>query len=69
MSGSIVNNMSLVTKIYFPREALPVALNARSIPGFRYRCNLASVLILIFRYRFTQRVCCSCRSYWQPNSC
>ncbi len=43
MSTSLVQNMTLVTKIYFPREALPIAAMLARLMDF----GIAAVLLLI----------------------
>jgi lipopolysaccharide transport system permease protein len=42
MASSIVQNMSLVTKIYFPREAIPIAVMLARLLDF----GVASILII-----------------------
>ena len=49
MSGSIVYNMSLVTKIYFPREVLPVASMLARFMDFGIAAALFVVLILFYK--------------------
>jgi len=49
MSGAIVGNMSLVTKIYFPREILPIAAVLARLIDFGVAAVLLAVLIIIFR--------------------
>jgi lipopolysaccharide transport system permease protein len=46
---SIVGNMSLVTKIYFPREVLPIATVATHFVD--YLCGLAVLLVMLAYYR------------------
>jgi lipopolysaccharide transport system permease protein len=43
MASSIVQNMSLVTKIYFPREALPISVMLARLLDF----GIAAVLIIL----------------------
>jgi lipopolysaccharide transport system permease protein len=45
---SLVGNMSLVTKIYFPREILPMASVAASFIDFLIACALFVVMIIIY---------------------
>jgi lipopolysaccharide transport system permease protein len=49
MSNTLVFNMSLVTKIYFPREILPVAALLARLLDFAVASVLVVVLILIYR--------------------
>jgi lipopolysaccharide transport system permease protein len=49
MTGSLVQNMSLVTKIYFPREALVIASMMARLLDFGISASLLIVLIIIFR--------------------
>ena len=49
MTGSLVQNMSLVTKIYFPREALPVAAMLARLMDFGIAAALLIVLIIFFQ--------------------
>jgi lipopolysaccharide transport system permease protein len=48
MTLSLVGNMDLVSKIYFPREALPVAAMAARLMDFGIAAILLLVLMLIF---------------------
>lgn len=48
MTLSLVANMDLVSKIYFPREALPVAAMAARLMDFGIAAILLLVLMLIF---------------------
>jgi lipopolysaccharide transport system permease protein len=48
MSNSIVGNMSLVTKIYFPREVLPIASMLARLIDFGVAGSLLIILILFF---------------------
>lgn len=52
MSGSLVSNMSLVTKIYFPREILPVSAMLARLMDFGLAAGLLIVLIVYFRVPF-----------------
>ena len=49
MSNSIVSNMTLVTKIYFPREALPLASMLARFADFGISAILLMVLIVLFQ--------------------
>jgi lipopolysaccharide transport system permease protein len=49
MSSSLIQNMSLVTKIYFPREAIPVAAMLARLMDFLIAASLVFILILLFR--------------------
>jgi lipopolysaccharide transport system permease protein len=49
MASSIVGNMSLVTKIYFPREALPMAAMLSRLMDLGISAILLIILILIFQ--------------------
>jgi lipopolysaccharide transport system permease protein len=49
MCDSLVGNMSLVTKIYFPREALPVAAMLARLMDFGVAAGLLVVLMLYFQ--------------------
>jgi len=49
MSGSIVVNMSLVTKIYFHREVLPIAAMLARLMDFGIAAALFLVFILFYR--------------------
>jgi len=49
MSISLVSNMSLVTKIYFPREVLPVAAMLARLLDFGISSGLLIVLMIIYR--------------------
>ncbi|HRQ40438.1 MAG TPA: ABC transporter permease [Chloroflexota bacterium] len=53
MSQSIVANMGLVTKIYFPREILPVAAMLARLMDFGVALGLLFILMLIFRVPFS----------------
>jgi lipopolysaccharide transport system permease protein len=48
MASSMVQNMSLVSKIYFPREAIPVALMLARLLDF----GIAAVLIVFFMFYY-----------------
>jgi lipopolysaccharide transport system permease protein len=49
MSQALVTNMSLITKIYFPREVLPVAALLARLMDFGVAVGLLVVLMLIFQ--------------------
>lgn len=49
MSNSLVDNMSLVNKIYFPREILPVAALLARLMDFGVAAILIIVLMVIYR--------------------
>lgn len=46
MAMSLVNNFNLVTKIYFPREALPIAALAARLVDFAISAALLAILVL-----------------------
>jgi len=52
MADSIVGNMQLVTKIYFPREILPIASMLARLLDFFVAFGLLIVLMLLFRVTF-----------------
>jgi lipopolysaccharide transport system permease protein len=49
MSNSLVENMSLVTKIYFPREVLPIAAMLARLMDFGVAAVLIVILMIIFK--------------------
>jgi lipopolysaccharide transport system permease protein len=49
MSNSLIENMSLVTKIYFPREVLPVAAMLARLLDFCVATGLLVVLMVIYQ--------------------
>jgi lipopolysaccharide transport system permease protein len=49
MTGSLVNNISLVTRIYFPREVLPLAAMLARLLDFGIASGLLAILMLIYR--------------------
>jgi lipopolysaccharide transport system permease protein len=49
MSASLVQNMSLVTKIYFPREAIPVATMLARLVDFIIAAALIVVLMIVYQ--------------------
>jgi lipopolysaccharide transport system permease protein len=52
MSDSLVNNMSLVSKIYFPREMLPVAALLARLLDFSIASSILLFLLLYYRIPF-----------------
>jgi lipopolysaccharide transport system permease protein len=48
MSMSLVQNMNLVTKIYFPREALPLAAMLARMVDFGISAALLAVLLVVY---------------------
>ena len=49
MSNSLVSNISLVTKIYFPREALPIAAMLARLIDFGIASLILLVLMIMFK--------------------
>ena len=49
MTAAIIQNMSLVTKIYFPREAIPIAAMLARLLDFGVAAALLIILMIIFR--------------------
>jgi lipopolysaccharide transport system permease protein len=49
---SLINNMNLVTKIYFPREIFPFSAIGAAFLDYLLACVLLLVLILIYRIPF-----------------
>ncbi|MDJ0753642.1 MAG: ABC transporter permease [Ardenticatenaceae bacterium] len=49
MSQSIVSNMGLVTKIYFPREILPIAALLARLMDFGVAAVLLVILMIVYR--------------------
>jgi lipopolysaccharide transport system permease protein len=49
MSNSLVDNMSLVNKIYFPREVLPVAALLARLMDFAVAALLIVILMVIYK--------------------
>jgi lipopolysaccharide transport system permease protein len=49
MSNSLVFNMNLVTKIYFPREILPIAALLARLLDFAIAAALLALMVLIYR--------------------
>lgn len=52
MAGSLVQNMTLVTKIYFPREALPVAAMLARLLDFGISACILIFLIIYYQVPF-----------------
>jgi lipopolysaccharide transport system permease protein len=52
MADSLVGNMSLVTKIYFPREVLPIAAMLARLMDFGVAIGLLVILMLIYQVQF-----------------
>lgn len=52
MSNSLVDNMTLVNKIYFPREVLPVAALLARLMDFGVAAVLIVVLMIIYHVQF-----------------
>lgn len=49
MSGTIIANMGLVTKIYFPREILPIAAMFARLMDFGIAAALLMIMMVIYR--------------------
>jgi lipopolysaccharide transport system permease protein len=49
MSNSLVDNMTLVTKIYFPREVLPIAAMLARLMDFGVAAGLIVILMLFYQ--------------------
>lgn len=49
MTNALVDNMSLITKIYFPREALPVAALLARLIDFAVAAVVAAVLLVVYQ--------------------
>src|SRR4030081_2135340 len=47
-SGSIVTNTQLISKVYFPRLAIPLAALAAGVGDFSIRLALELVLLVVF---------------------
>jgi lipopolysaccharide transport system permease protein len=52
MSNSLVDNMSLVNKIYFPREILPVAALLARLMDFGVAALLVIILMVVYKIQF-----------------
>jgi lipopolysaccharide transport system permease protein len=53
MSVSLVQNMNLVTKIYFPREVLPIASMLARLMDFAIALSLLVVMLIYYRMPFS----------------
>jgi ABC-type polysaccharide/polyol phosphate export permease len=51
--GSIAGNASLVKKVYFPREALPISIVLSNLVNFGIALMILFPMLLIFRVRIT----------------
>ncbi len=49
MTSSLVNNMNLITKIYFPREVLPIAAMLARLMDFGVAAALVVILMLYYQ--------------------
>lgn len=49
MANALVDNMTLVTKIYFPREVLPIAALLARLMDFGVAAILVAILLLVYR--------------------
>jgi lipopolysaccharide transport system permease protein len=49
MNNSLVENMNLVTKIYFPREVLPIAAMLARLMDFGVAAVLVIIMLIIFQ--------------------
>jgi len=49
MTGSLVQNMDMITKIYFPRETLPVAALLARLMDFGIAMVVLAILMLIYQ--------------------
>jgi lipopolysaccharide transport system permease protein len=52
MSGTLVANMSLVTKIYFPREILPIAGMLARFMDFSVAASIIILMMIIYQVPF-----------------
>jgi len=50
---SIVNNSSLIKKVYFPREVLPLSLTLSNLVNFLLALVVLFAMIVVFRVRLT----------------
>jgi lipopolysaccharide transport system permease protein len=55
-TGSIVNNASLIKKVYFPREILPISMVLANLVNFLVALIVLFAMIFVFRTRFTAAV-------------
>lgn len=51
-TGSVVGNASLVTKVAFPREILPLSTIGSSLVNFSFQFLVLIAVFLVFAYRF-----------------
>lgn len=56
MTGSLIANMGLVTKIYFPREVLPISAMLARLMDFGIALSLLLVLLIVYRVSFNPAV-------------
>jgi len=49
MTGSLVDNMSLITKIYFPRETLPLSAMLARLMDFGIAAGVIALLLVIYQ--------------------
>jgi lipopolysaccharide transport system permease protein len=49
MANALVDNMSLITKIYFPREALPVAALLARLIDFAIAAVVVALLLIVYQ--------------------
>jgi ABC-2 type transport system permease protein len=52
-SRSVVDNANLVTKVYFPREILPLASVGTALTDFALQGLVLALFLIAFRYNFT----------------
>jgi len=52
--GSIVNNSSLIKKVYFPREVLPLSVTLSNLVNFLLALSVLFVMLLVFRVPLTR---------------
>jgi ABC-type polysaccharide/polyol phosphate export permease len=55
-TGAIVNNASLVKKVYFPREILPLSVVLSNLVNFLLALLVLFAMLLVFRMRLTPAV-------------
>lgn len=49
MTGSLVGNISLVTKVYFPREVLPVSAMLARMLDFLIAASVMAILLVVYQ--------------------
>ena len=54
--GSLVSNMHLVTKVYFPREIIPLASVAAGLVDFAIAASILAGLVLVYRAPVTPAI-------------